>query len=494
MLLLTYAQIATALHLDDVITLTGVLEEAVHLGTFTGVTIDDSVTIKAAIQALETALELRATLADPTFTGTVTAPAITGALTGNASTATTLASARTIGGVSFNGSANIDPNRGTQGVTEATFVDQDATPDVSNAGTGIHRLFKTANTDAGDPDETTITNFDSGAGDPFEDFNDGDWFILRVEDQYTKIDFSTGTYIQGNAGQDFTGSASNPIDLLFRLNWTSDIAGVWMCETLNSGFSNPTTLAIDKAQFDYNIANPQSITNYDTDDTNYTVGTEITSSVVWIDGINDGDADSIDLQDAGAGYDGMLLTFHTYSDIDINDPLTIAVDEATGCIGCPFGGIFTMYSTGAILSLRWDQGVGWQFVSFYHPPTNWGSSSVSTGFTNDPTPNDTDDIIFDVINDKVCLSVDIQGISNDTDFTFTVPYTAGTQLGSWSGPAMTKDTDDWCTDSWGRIRILSTESVVAVYPCSDLIDGAFTGTEEPVQDKAARGQFCYTVD
>ena len=58
MLLLTYAQISAALHLDDVITLTGVLEEAVHLGTFTGSTISDSVTIKAAIQALETALEL----------------------------------------------------------------------------------------------------------------------------------------------------------------------------------------------------------------------------------------------------------------------------------------------------------------------------------------------------------------------------------------------------------------------------------------------------
>jgi hypothetical protein len=43
----------------------------------------------------------------PTFTGTVTAPTFVGALSGNASTATTLASARTIAGVSFNGSANI---------------------------------------------------------------------------------------------------------------------------------------------------------------------------------------------------------------------------------------------------------------------------------------------------------------------------------------------------------------------------------------------------
>ena len=43
----------------------------------------------------------------PTFTGTVTAPTFVGALSGNASTATTLANARTIAGVNFNGSANI---------------------------------------------------------------------------------------------------------------------------------------------------------------------------------------------------------------------------------------------------------------------------------------------------------------------------------------------------------------------------------------------------
>ena len=41
------------------------------------------------------------------FDGTVTSDAFAGPLTGNASTATTLATARTIGGTSFNGSANI---------------------------------------------------------------------------------------------------------------------------------------------------------------------------------------------------------------------------------------------------------------------------------------------------------------------------------------------------------------------------------------------------
>ena len=45
----------------DLITLSGVAANAVNLGTFTGVTIADNVTVKAALQALETDLELQAT-------------------------------------------------------------------------------------------------------------------------------------------------------------------------------------------------------------------------------------------------------------------------------------------------------------------------------------------------------------------------------------------------------------------------------------------------
>ena len=47
----------------------GVAKDSTHLGTFTGSTISDNVTVKAAAQALETAVELRATIASPAFTG-----------------------------------------------------------------------------------------------------------------------------------------------------------------------------------------------------------------------------------------------------------------------------------------------------------------------------------------------------------------------------------------------------------------------------------------
>ena len=54
---------ANETHIDNVATLTGVAKDSATLGTFTGSTIADSSTIKAAIQALETSLELKATSA-----------------------------------------------------------------------------------------------------------------------------------------------------------------------------------------------------------------------------------------------------------------------------------------------------------------------------------------------------------------------------------------------------------------------------------------------
>ena len=48
---------ANEVHIDNVATLSGLAKDSTSLGTFTGSTISDNVTIKAAIQALETAVE-----------------------------------------------------------------------------------------------------------------------------------------------------------------------------------------------------------------------------------------------------------------------------------------------------------------------------------------------------------------------------------------------------------------------------------------------------
>lgn len=53
------AEVKGDLSVDDLVTLSGVADGAVNLGTFTGSTIADNQTIKAAIQALETSLETK---------------------------------------------------------------------------------------------------------------------------------------------------------------------------------------------------------------------------------------------------------------------------------------------------------------------------------------------------------------------------------------------------------------------------------------------------
>ena len=54
---LTVAQMQAALSVDDLVTLSGVADGVVNLGTFTGTTIADNQTIKVALQSLETSLE-----------------------------------------------------------------------------------------------------------------------------------------------------------------------------------------------------------------------------------------------------------------------------------------------------------------------------------------------------------------------------------------------------------------------------------------------------
>ena len=54
---------ANETHIDNVVTLTGVSKDAANLGSFTGSTISDNSTLKAALQLLETSLETKAATA-----------------------------------------------------------------------------------------------------------------------------------------------------------------------------------------------------------------------------------------------------------------------------------------------------------------------------------------------------------------------------------------------------------------------------------------------
>ena len=79
---------ANETHIDNVATLTGVAKDSTSLGTFTGTTIADNQTLKAALQALETAVESKGSATS--LTSLTTAVGDLNTLSGVAQNATNL--------------------------------------------------------------------------------------------------------------------------------------------------------------------------------------------------------------------------------------------------------------------------------------------------------------------------------------------------------------------------------------------------------------------
>jgi hypothetical protein len=134
-----------------------------------------------------------------------------------------------------------------EGVTLQTFGNNDATPDVSNGGTEIHRCWQVHGSSS-----PTITHFDDG--DDLSEFSDGDGFYLLVN--FTPvIDFSDNANIEGNANTDFTGVAAQKVWLHFILEGSQ-----WVCVNFTSGMSNPTTLDVDAIAIPTTTSGDQTLT------------------------------------------------------------------------------------------------------------------------------------------------------------------------------------------------------------------------------------------
>lgn len=104
------------------------------------------------------------------FPGTVTAPTFSGALSGNASTATTLQTARTINGTSFNGSANITTaNWGTARTLTVgnTGKSVNGAGNVSWSLSEIGALPTTGGTMSGDISFATIASWPTVSGETY---------------------------------------------------------------------------------------------------------------------------------------------------------------------------------------------------------------------------------------------------------------------------------------------------------------------------------------
>ena len=107
---------------------------------------------KPVSTAGQTALDLKANLSGASFTGNISASQFSGSVVGNASTATTLQTSRTIAGVGFNGSANINiPFSGLSstpttltgyGITNAQSLNANLTSisGLSTASTGLVKM------------------------------------------------------------------------------------------------------------------------------------------------------------------------------------------------------------------------------------------------------------------------------------------------------------------------------------------------------------------
>ena len=128
-------------HIDNVATLTGVVKDSANLGTFTGSTIADSSTIKAAIQALETAVETKASSAVVTEIDTNVDDLIT--LTGVAEQATGLG---TFTGSTISDGANI----------KDALQDLETAAEAAAAGSAVADRTKTV---TGDADTTHYITF-----------------------------------------------------------------------------------------------------------------------------------------------------------------------------------------------------------------------------------------------------------------------------------------------------------------------------------------------
>lgn len=141
-----------SLHVDHIITLSGVAQASDNLGAFSGATIADNETIKGALQDLETALELNATLAsDETITGNYTFDEL---IVGVGMKSSSSDSKISIGATSNEGSQNI----------------------IMSAGENIHFL--------------SDRNANDGDGSICFHFNDTHNTSLAVADSFWKMDES----------------------------------------------------------------------------------------------------------------------------------------------------------------------------------------------------------------------------------------------------------------------------------------------------------------
>ena len=238
--------------------------------------------------------KLETTSSGVTVTGGVSATSFTGALTGNASTATALATARTIHGVSFDGSANIDLTEVVQDTVGAMFS--------SNTETGIAVTYE-------DGDGTIDLAVSGAASTIVSDFTEAVQDVVGAMVSSNTESGISVTYEDGDGTLDF--NVNDPT-----ISLTGDVTGSGTMTNLGN-VSFATTIAagsVDNAMLSGSIANSKLANS------SITVATSGSSTATALGGTITfaGTSNEVDVAESSG-----TITYGLPADVTISNDLTV---------------------------------------------------------------------------------------------------------------------------------------------------------------------------
>ena len=332
--------------------------------------------------------KLETTANGVTVTGGVTATSFTGALSGNATTATALATPRTIHGVSFDGSANIDLTEVVQDTIGAMFSSNTETGITASYEDGDGTIDLVINTTA-----STISDFEESVEDVV-----GGMVTTNTESGITV------TYDDSDGTLDF--NVADPV-----LSFTGDVTG---SATMTNLGNTSTALTIAAGSVENSML-AGSISNSNLANSSITVATSGSSTATALGGTITfaGTSNEVDVSESSG-----TITYGLPADVTVSNDLTVSGNLVVSG---------TTTQTGAIVS-----------------------DSNFTGLTNANTGNSTDfgfygkyvestttkyaGLFFDASTDNTFrLFADTQSVPSTTVNTSATGYGVGTLVANITG-------------------------------------------------------------
>ena len=332
--------------------------------------------------------KLETTANGVTVTGGVTATSFTGALSGNATTATALATPRTIHGVSFDGSANIDLTEVVQDTIGAMFSSNTETGITASYEDGDGTIDLVINTTA-----STISDFEESVEDVV-----GGMVTTNTESGITV------TYDDSDGTLDF--NVADPV-----LSFTGDVTG---SATMTNLGNTSTALTIAAGSVENSML-AGSISNSNLANSSITVATSGSSTATSLGGTITfaGTSNEVDVSESSG-----TITYGLPADVTVSNDLTVSGNLVVSG---------TTTQTGAIVS-----------------------DSNFTGLTNANTGNSTDfgfygkyvestttkyaGLFFDASTDNTFrLFADTQTVPSTTVNTSATGYGVGTLVANITG-------------------------------------------------------------